>query len=125
MLGNASVSEGGSTLLCQCEIPPGTNKMTHAVESCFFPEALVSCFEGAAAQRQPMYSLFSKTVLQDKAWQLGDELGHVRNGQVFAAVNPHFLNTVVKRSHSCLVEDGADQLDHPNTVRMHAFVDSH
>lgn len=66
-------------------------------------------------------------VLQDKDWQLGDELGRGRNGQVFAAVNPLYPNAVLKRSHYGMIEDEADklwQMDHPNIVRMHAFVNS-
>ena len=75
-----------------------------------------------AAGSHPTYSLLHDCVAERSM------AGHGRNGQVFAAVNPHFPNIVLKRSHFSLIEDEADklwQMDHPNIVRMHAFVDSH
>lgn len=66
-------------------------------------------------------------MLQTEEWQIGDMIRQGRNGQVLAAVNPHYPNTVLKRSHYTLIEHEAEKLwrlDHPNVVRMHAFVDS-
>ena len=66
-------------------------------------------------------------VMQDEEWRIGEELGHGRNGQVHAAVNPHYPNTVLKRTYAAAAEQEADKLwrlCHPNIVRLHAFLET-